>query len=226
MQSLRALAEKFAGAFSLAAGALVIEIDVRADIVRLARWLTDIERRQLPYATSRALNATAFAIRRLEVERVGPRSFDLRDARFLRAAIVVARSHKRRLVATVYDRLRSSDLHLHAEGGIRYPYDGEHVAVPTRALVPKRGARGVPKHLRPRAVMRQRRAFRQRIRGREYILRRNGRRRYPIETLYLLVRSARMRAVFPFYATARGCFRDEFPQEFARNFRRAIRTAR
>jgi hypothetical protein len=201
---------------------MVMEIGIADDVARVRRRMTDIERRELPFALALALSGTAFDVRTLMIERVGPESFELRDARFLRAAIRVRKATKRDLTARVYDHLGSSDLELHARGGVRYPVDGRHVAVPTRVLTPRRRARGVPRAWRPRQVLRKPRVFRTRIGGREYIVRRRTRRRYPVEPLYLLVERARMRRRFSFYEAAEREFRARIGGQFRRAMRRAV----
>ena len=188
--------------------------------------MTDIERKQLPFALAGALNDVAFAIRIEEVDHAGHQAFDLRDPRFLRAAIVVDKARKADPVALVYDRLKSSDLALHASGKVKYPFDGHRVAVPTKHILPKRGARGVPKAWRPKRVMRKPRVFVKQWKGHEYIWRRRTKKRYPIEPLYLLVPHARMKARFPFYEAASKKFHSDFQAAFNRRFEAALRTAR
>ena len=203
----------------------MLELDVSSDVDRLMRRMTAVERRQVPFALAGALTSLAFDIRKDAVERTGPESFDLRDPRFLRAAIVVDKASKHDLRARVYDRLESSDLLLHARGLPKYPH-GKHVAVPTKHLLPKRRARGVPKAWRPKQVMRKPRVFEQRWKGHLYIWRRKTKKRYPIEPLYLLVPRAQMRKRFPFHERARQIFRAELGQVFHRKFEHAMRTAK
>ena len=203
----------------------MVRIDIKTDIDRLMRRIDKVGRRQVPFAMAGALNTIAFGIRREIVDRVGPESFELRDPRFLRAALVVDKASKRDLTAAVRDRLESSDLELHASGKVKYPF-GRHVAVPTKHLLPKRGGRGVPKAWRPARVMEKPRVFKQRWKGQLYIFRRRTKRRYPIEPLYLLVPRAKMPKRFPFYERASSYFAARFPAEFNRKFEYAMRTAK
>ena len=202
----------------------MIEINISSDIKRLQRRLNDIERNQLPFALALALTGVAFDIRKETVERVGPRSFELRDPRFLRAAIRVEKATKHNLTARVYDHLESSDLEAHARGKVKQPVVGRHIAVPTKVLTPKRRARGVPKAWRPKQVMRKPRVFMAEWRGRKYIWRRRTKKRYPIEPLYLLVSSAKMPKSFPFYSAARATFRGNIGHQMEKALRRAVRT--
>jgi len=98
----------------------MVTISFKADIDDLRRLLDDIHRRQLPYATSRALNATArdvFDAARAEMER----AFD-RPTRWTMNAFYVRRSTKTDLTASV--RLKDKQVGRHylpieASGGLR-----------------------------------------------------------------------------------------------------------
>ncbi len=98
----------------------MVTISFQADIERLRRRLDDVQRRQLPYATSRALNATArdvFDDVRTEMER----AFD-RPTRWTMNAFYVWRSTKTDLTAAV--RLKDTVagrhyLPIEASGGLR-----------------------------------------------------------------------------------------------------------
>lgn len=202
----------------------MLTIDISDDVARVRRRMTTVARQELPFALALALTGAAFDIRKEAVERVGPDSFDMRDRRFLRAALRVEKATKANMTAKVYDALESSDLELHARGKVKYPFNGRRLAVPTKHLLPKRGARGVPKAWRPAQAMRKKRVFVNRWRGHEYIWRRRTKKRYPIEPLYLLVPRARMPRRFPFYERARDMFRSQIDGQLDRALRRAIKS--
>ena len=60
---------------------------------------------QLPFATSKALNDTAFVVRNTIVEDTFPRSFNVKNKRFAGATFRVDKANKRKLEARVFDRL-------------------------------------------------------------------------------------------------------------------------
>ena len=77
----------------------------------------------------------------------------VRNPRFLDAALTTRgnRATKRNLRVAIDDRLGRASLSLHAEGGEKRPR-GNAIAVPSKAIVGRKGAGGVPKGLRPRNV--------------------------------------------------------------------------
>lgn len=98
----------------------MIRISVRTDYLRMERKLTDFERRQLPYATARALTATANA-GQAEEEKALPSAFD-RPTPFTMRAIAIRPATKTKLQAEVYVRpIQAKYLGLQEEGGIRRP---------------------------------------------------------------------------------------------------------
>lgn len=204
----------------------MITLDVSADFDRLERSLLDMEKRQLPFAISQALTSTAFDVRKQLVDRTWPRSVDVRDARFINAALRVDKASKRILVAGVYDRLERDFLERQARGGIKTGR-GHDVAIPTERVKARRGARGVPKSLRPRQVLDKPTGFVKAVRGKRVVFRRVGGKRNPkVEALYTLVPAARVRRSFPAYRDARDVVGRRIGKHFHTSFERAMRTAR
>ena len=169
-----------------------VALNIRDDIKRATRRLTDIEKRQIPFATAGAINDTLFDVRKQIVGVTGPRSFDLRNRRFLGVAMRMEFASKRTLKGAVFDRLGRASLALHARGGTKRPR-GQHIAIPSRELEGKRTIGGaIRKALRPRQVLSKagrRQAFRVTFRsGQEAIVRRKGKKPSPLQVLYLLER--------------------------------------
>eukprot|EP01042_Synura_sphagnicola_P028124 gene28124-36292_t len=76
------------------------EFNVRTNVKEISRTLTEIQRRQIPFATSVALNRTAFLVRDAELQNLkdvleSPTPFTLKGLR-------VEKSTKRSLEAIVY----------------------------------------------------------------------------------------------------------------------------
>lgn len=198
-----------------------MDIRVNANIRKVTRRLDRVQKRQVPFATSQALNKTAFGVRERIVKDTYPDAFDVRNRRFPAVAFRVDKANKRKLVARVYDRLGRDYLARHAEGGIKRPRDGGSLAVPVGVKRTSSGA--VRRQQRPRRVMQQARAFRDRIGGVLGIWRRT---RNGLELLYRLVERARIRPRFAFEKDAAATARRVFPNHFRQALRKALATAK
>ena len=83
----------------------MLSLNVGSNINQVAGWLTNVQRKQLPFATAGALTDSAFDVRKHVVEKTFPRDFDLKNKRFAGATLRVEKASKRKLRAAVYDRL-------------------------------------------------------------------------------------------------------------------------
>ena len=122
-----------------------MQIDIRSDIKDLTRSLNRIQRKQIPFATSKALNATAFDVRKtlqdaLDIHLNNPTAYTKRGVQF-------EKSTKRNLVAKVGFRSRkfgkgqgkitqAEYMKRQIKGGTRFP-QGQAIPVP------------VPSNMRP-----------------------------------------------------------------------------
>lgn len=185
-----------------------------------------VEKKQIPFALSRALNSTAFDIRRHEVKTVYPTAFEQRDQRFIGSALRVSKSTKAKLQASVYDRFGKAFLVLHARGGKKIPR-GNNISIPSVELAKRRTGRGVPKSLRPRAALNKPNTFKvQFANGQRAIVRRKTKKRLPLQVLYILEPSAVIKKTFPFYPAGVKLGRRAFPRHFHAEFEKAMATAR
>lgn len=202
----------------------MFKLDVRADIRGTARYLTDVQRRQVPFATSGALNDTAFGVRTRIVTRTWPRAFQVKNRRFAGVAFRVAKASKRKLVASVYDRLGRDYIARHITGGTKRPR-GRHVAVPQPGVGRTAGG-AVRKAQRPRQILNRKGAYKVPLRkgGEGVFLRTRGAKRGTF--MYALATSARIRRRFPFHEDAARSAGRQFPAHFRRRLRRALATAR
>lgn len=199
-----------------------MKISVASNVDEVARNLTAVQQRQIPFATSRALNAVAFAARRHIVDVTGPRDFDIRNRRFLGVALRVQLSTKRNLVARIYDRLGRDYLETQATGGMKNPR-GNQLAVPAEEVASRRTGAGVLKRLKPRIAPR---AFKRTVRGTEMILQRAGRRRSPLRVLYVLSPKAAIPKRFAFYEDARAIVLRSIGATFNDELTKALASAR
>lgn len=98
----------------------MIRISVRQDYQRLGQRLDAFERRQLPFATARALTATAKAAQG-RVEQAMGSAFD-RPTPFTQKAIAITSATKTRLSAEVFAKpVQAKYLGLQERGGMRRP---------------------------------------------------------------------------------------------------------
>tara|TARA_B100001123_G_C14989863_1_gene899124 strand:- start:167 stop:790 length:624 start_codon:yes stop_codon:yes gene_type:complete len=203
-----------------------VSIDIQSNYHKLNRSLDQLGRKQLPFAFSRTLNDTMFKVREHAVKTVYPRSFDVRDPKFFSAIMRVEKSTKTRLVASLSDKVGREYLERHSKGGIKRARGGR-IAIPSRELAARRSGRGVPKGMRPSALVSSPRGFVGHTKsGQQVIYQRKGKRRYPIRVQYVLEPSASIRKTFPFYEEAQRLTRRESGRIFKRHFRKAVETAR
>lgn len=200
---------------------MTVTVRVSANVKAVRRWLTDIERRQVPFATAQALNATAFEVRSEIVGKTFPQAFDVKARGFARAAFRVDKASKRLPRASVFDRLGRANLALHAEGGTRRPR-GAALAIPQTI---KRTAGGrVPKGKTPRALKGKRTVFKAPTRtGNMGIWERT---RSGTRLLYTLAPEAKIARRFRFYEDAAKVARKRFDANFRTALARALATAR
>jgi len=137
----------------------------------------------------------------------------------------VKRATKTKLRVSARDRFDRGNLQLHATGGTKRARSGR-IAIPSRFTKATRGARGVRKALRPRAVVDSPKGYIDTDGPRDAIYQRYGRGGSKVRLLYVLQPRARTRKRFRFYEDAQRITRQVSPQLFRRNFSQAIRTAR
>ena len=137
----------------------------------------------------------------------------------------VRRATKTKLRVSARDRFDRGNLQLHATGGTKRAQSGR-IAIPSRFIKATRGARGVRKALRPRAVVDSPKGYIDRDGPRDAIYQRYGRGGSKVRLLYVLHRSAKIPKRFRFYEDAERITRQVSPKLFARNFAHAVKTAR
>lgn len=99
---------------------MVATISVRSDFQRMQRIMTDLERRQLPFATARALTRTAQAARD-DVKASLPTAFD-RPTPFTKNAIAIKSANRTNLTAEVVVKpIQAAYLAKQERGGFREP---------------------------------------------------------------------------------------------------------
>ena len=207
----------------------MLAVNVSRNYKKLSRSLDQVGRKQLPFAFAKTPNETMKAVNKYTVARTYPRAFDVRNRAFFRAAMFMGTAAKRatktKLPVSARDRFDCSNLQLHGAGGTKRARSGR-IAIPSRFTKVTRGARGVRKALRPRAVVDSPKGFIDRDGPRDAIHQRYGRGGSKVRLLYVLQPSARIRKRFRFYEDTERITRALSPELFRKNFSHAIKTAR
>lgn len=198
----------------------MLKLEVSFDFSKAIEMLTDIEQKQIPFATSVALNTTAFDAQS-QTRRGLSRRFILRN-NFVERGILVVRSTKTQLWAKVYSR--DYFMALQETGGTKTPSSGTRIALPATVRKNVRGL--IPKSQRPPALRGQR-TFRATIHGREGLFKRVRKgKRLPITMLYAFKPSVQIRPRFGLEETVRGVVKSNWSNNFAFAFAKALATAR
>ena len=114
-------------------------MSVKADTKRLTRYLT-FQRKQIPFATSKALNDVAFDCRS-SIQKSLPSRLD-RPTKGIISSVQVEKSKKKNLVATVgfaglgfrstkWSESPAEIMRRHIKGGIRTPKQSSHLRIPS-----------------------------------------------------------------------------------------------
>lgn len=200
----------------MATAAISIPPRVPRDLKKYAGKLRGFAKKQFKFATSKALNDTAFDVRRSSIA-LFERSFEVRNKRFISTALRVKKASKRNLEAHVYDRLGRDWLARQVKGGTKTAR-GKYLAIPVAAKRTARGSRD------PRSYAK---SFIQTTRsGSTGVFQRFGRGGKRVRMLFKLQPTTRVPKGYPFYKNAKRETRKLFDGHFANAWRFAIRTAR
>ncbi|WP_146592332.1 hypothetical protein [Puniceibacterium confluentis] len=203
--------------------------DISADFARAERILSDLGRRQLPFAMALAINDTAVDVKDAE-ERGIRETFD-RPTPFTQRGLYVRRASKSRLSAEVGMKpVQAGYLELQAKGGARKP-KGRALVVPVSARLNKYG--NLPKAAVARAKARSdvfvasQKGGSRGLKGGVY-QRGKSRRGKPgrLKMLVAFEPHANYEARWDFQKTAMGRARREFEPHLIRRLKAAIASAK
>ncbi|MFU7501350.1 MAG: hypothetical protein ACJBCI_06850 [Candidatus Tisiphia sp.] len=190
-------------------------IDVKSDINKIARYMDNIEKKQLPFAVNLTLNKIALLVQEQICKRV-PIIFNNSKKwwdKHQRTGIKVAFASKYALISAVYTKAHFA--YIQEEGGIKVPYRGSMIAVPTS---------NVPKKQRSSKALRDQQGNRSIFKLGKSIYRRVSSQR--LERLYGLTHEAKVNPRFGFKATAVNTFNSRFDKVFTTSFNFALDTAK
>lgn len=199
-----------------------MELSVRGDFKRATRYLTNVQRRQVPFATALALTRTAFDGR--EAAQEGMKSDLNAPTPFTLKGVQVRKATKRRPVSVVFiEEKRADYLRWAIFGGTRRPK--------RRVIIIGQGRRNrygnTPgfRALRSRLLAKPHH-FEGEINGQAGIWKRKGRDRRGLELVAAYVPAAEYRKRFRFHERVERIVDRRFSIQFAKAMRQAMRTAR
>jgi len=205
---------------------MTAKINVKSDIKKSIRFLNKMQRRQIPFATSVALNKTADAIKRDE-QRQMRRDLDNPTPSVIKS-IRVKRSSKRALDAAVFilpaiDRF----MRYQVEGGNRRPR-GKAEAVPVRARLNQYGNVPGRRQGKINKLIAKQNVFVGVVRGVAGVWQRGKGRtaRTRLTLLFAFERSVDYQPRFKFYKHAARALARTWPRAFNVALNRALRSAR
>ena len=201
-----------------------ITLTVKVDMARSLRDLDAFKRRQIPFATSRALNEIGRIARAAQTQGMFER-FEVRRAPRMRTAVRMKASSKTRLETVL--TIRDPHLVQHEEGGVRKPGDVQSAIV--QAVAPaQRRRRIIRGSNRPKVILkRSKRAFVATMKsGKTGVFRRRGKKRYPIDLVFAFEKSVKLEPALEFEKTVLRVVERDWDRVFGREFGRAIATGR
>ncbi len=215
-----------------------MELRVDIETAGVDRFLLQLHRNQVPFATSLALNNTGKAVQSAQQEAIR-RNFKIRREWVLQGVKIARFSTKARLVVTIVIEKARDFMVKFEDGGIKRPR-GKHLAIPnevrrTKSDIVGRAQRpksfGFQFHSRgPKATIYKgnRRTFLMaKPDGSGGIFQRVGRRGSSrLKKLYSFTPDARIAPMLHFHEIARRVVPLVFPEEFRKAFAKALATAR
>ena len=200
-------------------------------VSKRAAQLLKTAAKQVPFATSVAINETAKDFQKVQVAHIES-AFTIRRQTFARRAVKIKPfSTKQRLTATVSIDPPGGKADILAKfetGGTKRPR-GQHIAVPVGVRTSP--TRVIPKARRPRQLLQKPNVFALRQRRGKLppgIYRRMGARRAGkrVKLLYAFKTSVPIDARLDFLETGQRVVRQRFGRNFQRAYAKALRTAR
>ncbi|MCX4195116.1 hypothetical protein OMR07_05635, partial [Methylobacterium organophilum] len=178
---------------------------------------------QIPFALSQSLNDGLFAARDHLITRTWPAHVSVRDPNFMRNALRVERASKGNLSGAVTNQgTRAGNrghLVMHEKGGVKRPSKAK-LAIPSKALKARQGARGIPKNMRPGVVQN---TFRK---GDVIYQRTGGKRKRGLKLLYVLKPQAPIKGVVPWHSDFDMVMRREVARSFPNRIKAAMASRR
>jgi len=200
-------------------------ISVEFNIKEVTDYLTDLEKKQVPFATSRAINDVLFEARKEEMVQI-PNFID-RPNPFTKRAFKVEKSHKKQKVingSLIIKPIQWDYLQHQVKGGVRRE---RMITVPVEQKVNKYG--NIPGLKRKKPIWRRgqgvtRGTFVGTLKGTYGVWGRVGRDK--LRLLVAFINEARYKKILPFKEIAKKVVDKRFDDLFDKHIIRAIKTAK
>ncbi|MDA9163857.1 hypothetical protein N9N97_03130 [Rickettsiaceae bacterium] len=194
-----------------------MQISIESNLKKISKQLDHMQRKQLPFATSRALNKIAVVAQDSIIKSI-PHIFKNSKVWWRKnqpTGIKVKFSNKYELVSAVYTRAYFA--RLQEDGGIKRSRSGKDLAVP---------ASGVQKKFRRSDALRREQGNSRIFKSKsgKSILRRVGKKQ--VQKLYTLTPQAKVKARFGFNRMAYKVFTRQFDRIFSEQLNYALRSAK
>ena len=202
---------------------MAVALNIKSDIKKATRFLTKMQKKQIPFATSLALNASAVSIQKVEKQKI-VRDLDNPTPATVKS-IRVSRSTKRNLNASVFVLPWAAKyLRYQIEGGTRAPR-GRTEAVPVAIRLNKYGNIIGRRQGKLKKLIGRGDTFSATINGVSGIWQRarGKRRNKDIKLLVAYEQRVTYRARFPFYQYASNTLNRVWRGQFNRAMRRALK---
>ena len=196
----------------------MLSLNVKSNVKSWTRDLDKIQKRQVPFATARALTWTAQAVQKAIQDRI-QRVFENRKKWWLKqqpTGIKIKPAKKTHLIASIYTDAYFADEQ--EFGGLKRPHRGRSILVPSDK-VPKsrRKAGGAGAMLKQKTVFSNRKGVFRRV---------GGKKSRKVALLFWRTPSATVKPRLEFRETARRTAAAKFKQKFMDSLSKALKTAR
>jgi len=198
----------------------MLDINVKNNVKEFTRHLNSIEKKQIPFATARALTWTAQVAQKALQDWI-PKVFNVTKKWWLKqqpTGIKIKPAKKNRLIAEVYTDAYFA--RLQEKGGTKRPHRSKALVIPT-AKVPKsrRKAGGAAQMLKTKNVFSTKKGIYRRKGGKK-------RKNQTVELLFTKEQTAHIKPRFRFEETAAKAAVRIFKDKFFDSLQRALKTAR
>ena len=181
---------------------------------------------QIPFAVSKALNATITQAQ-TDIRGHMKEAFTIRREAFARNSIKVtewAKKQSLKAVVAIAPPGQVDPFSMHVVGGTKRPVSGKSVAIPLRAIQPDK-KKVISKAKRPRQLANS--FVTKQSDGQKFIMIRRGKgKKATVRPAYLLVPSVRIKPSFQFYQVGQTSVSRNWSRNFDIAWKNAVRTAK
>jgi hypothetical protein len=196
----------------------MISINVKSNVKQFTKHLKRVEKKQIPFATARALTWTAQAVQRWLIKKI-PAIFNVTKKWWLKqqpTGIKIKPAKKTHLISSIYSKAYFAERQ--EEGGTKRPTKSKSLVIPTKK-VPKsrRKAGGAAAMLKGKKVFSTSKGI---------YRRKGGKKSKSIELLYHKDTAANVKPRWNFKQTAHTIATRVFKKNFLKSLAQALKTMR